>query len=245
MTVTRPFEILPAIDLRGGRVVRLRQGDFTRETAYSDDPAGVAVAFADAGVQWLHVVDLDGARTGTPANSAAVASIVAAVGERVRVEVAGGLRDRATVAQALAAGAARAVIGTAAIRDAAFVAELVAAHGADRIAVAIDVRDGQAVGEGWAKDAPGIDLNDALDRLAAAGITIFEVTSIDRDGLLGGPDLTLYRRLVTSTSASIIASGGVATADHLRELRAAGCAGAIVGRAIYEGRISLAEALAV
>lgn len=245
MAVTRPFEIMPAIDLRGGRVVRLRQGDFARETAYSDDPAGVAVAFAGAGARWLHVVDLDAARTGKPANAGAVAAIVGAVAERVRVEAAGGLRDRATVAQALAAGAARAVIGTAAIRDATFVAELVAAHGADRIAVAIDIRDGQAVGEGWAEGARGIDLNDALDGLAGAGVTTFEVTAIDRDGLLGGPDMTLYRRLVTSTSASIIASGGVTTADHLRELRDVGCAGAIVGRAIYEGRISLEEALAV
>jgi phosphoribosylformimino-5-aminoimidazole carboxamide ribotide isomerase len=244
--VTRPFEILPAIDLRGGRVVRLRQGDFARETAYSDDPTAMAVAFADAGARWLHVVDLDAARTGQPVNDGTVAAIVGAAGDRVRVEVAGGLRDATAVARALSSGASRAVVGTAALRDPAFAAELVRVHGAGRIVVAIDVRDGQAVGQGWAAEAPGVDLDRALDHLVAGGVTMFEVTAIDRDGLLAGPDLALYERLsatMAGTAASIIASGGIATIDDLRAVREIGCAGAIVGRAVYEGRITIREAL--
>jgi len=245
MSVTRPFEILPAIDLRGGRVVRLREGDFARETSYSDDPAAVAIAFADAGARWLHVVDLDAARTGRSVNGEAVTAIIGAVGERVQIEVAGGLRDRAAVDRALSSGAARAVVGTAAIADPAFAADLVATHGADRIAVAIDVRDGQAIGHGWADGHVGVEARTAIDELTAAGVTTFEVTAIDRDGLLSGPDVALYRTLVATTDATVIASGGIATLDHLRELREIGCAGAIVGRAIYEGQIGIAEALAL
>lgn len=245
MSVTRPFGILPAIDLRGGRVVRLREGDFDRETSYSHDPAGVATAFADAGARWLHVVDLDAARTGRSVNGEAVAAIIAAVGKRVQLEVAGGLRDRTAVDAAISSGAARTVVGTAAIADPTFAAELIAVHGPDRIAVAIDVRDGQAIGHGWADRTIGVEARTAMDSLTAAGVTTFEVTAIDRDGLLGGPDVALYRRLVSATDAAVIASGGIATLDHLRELREIGCAGAIVGRAIYEGRIGIAEALAV
>ncbi len=152
MTAATPFDILPAIDLRAGRVVRLRQGDFARETVYSDDPVAVARGFADAGATWLHVVDLDGARAGEPVNGAVVRSIVDAVGERLQVEVAGGLRTSGSVAAALASGAVRAVVGTAALQDPEFVKRLVAAHGAERIVVAIDVRDGLAVGHGWAPE---------------------------------------------------------------------------------------------
>lgn len=245
MDLTRPFEILPAIDLRAGRVVRLRQGDFAQETAYSDDPAGVAGAFAEAGARWLHVVDLDAARTGQSVNGAAVAAIVSAVGARVRVELGGGLRDQAAVTAAFSAGAARAVIGTAVLHDPGFAREVVTAHGTDRVAAAIDVHDGRAVGHGWVASEAGVDAGIAIEQLVATGVTTFEVTAIDRDGLLDGPDLELYRRLVASTTASIIASGGIATIGDLRALREIGCAGAIVGRAIYEGRLTVAEALAV
>lgn len=239
MTRARPFEILPAIDLRGGHVVRLRQGDFAHETAYSDDPVEVARRFADAGAGWLHVVDLDGARTGVPSHGATIGSIVAAVGDRVRVEVAGGLRDEPAVAAALSAGAGRAVVGTAVLRDPAFAGRLVATHGADRVVVAIDVRDGRAIGHGWTTDAAAIDAVEAIERLAVLGVSTFEVTAIERDGVLGGPDLELYERLVQLGRGSIIASGGIATMDDLRHVRALGCTGAIVGRAIYEGRLDL------
>lgn len=245
MTDARPFEILPAIDLRGGRVVRLRQGDFERETAYSEDSVEVARRFADSGARWLHVVDLDAARTGLPSNGAVMAAIVAAVGDRCRVEVAGGLRDETAVASALASGASRAVVGTAALRDAALAGRLVTMHGADLIAAAIDVRDGRAIGHGWSPDAAGIDAAEAIHRLGDVGVTTFEVTAIERDGLLEGPNLGLYERLVKLGRGSIIASGGITTLDDLRRVRAQGCAGAIVGRAIYEGRMDLARALAL
>ena len=245
MTMTTPFEILPAIDLRAGRVVRLRQGAFDRETAYDREPALVAAEFASAGARWLHVVDLDGARSGVPSHAQAVAAIVAAVGTRTRIEVAGGLRDDAAVAQALGAGARRAIIGTAALGDPAFAARLIATHGPDRLAVAIDVRDGLAVGHGWATGSGGIDAAEAIGRLADAGVRSFEVTAIERDGLLEGPNLALYERLVGLGRGSIIASGGITTEDDLRALRRIGCAGAIIGRALYEGRMDLESALAV
>ena len=245
MIETRPFEILPAIDLRGGRVVRLRQGDFAHETAYSGDPVEVARRFADAGARWLHVVDLDGARSGLPAHGDTIGSIIAAVGDRIRVEVAGGLRDAAAVAGVLLSGAARAVVGTAALRDPAFAGRLVATHGADRVVVALDVRDGRAFGHGWTTDAAATDAVEAIERLATSGVAIFEVTSIERDGLLRGPDLALYERLARRGLNSIISSGGIATLDDLRAVRNIGCAGAIVGRALYEGQLDIGAAIQV
>src|SRR5580765_131120 len=166
MVDASPFDILPAIDLLGGRVVRLRQGDFDRETAYDVDPVDVAVGFAVAGARWIHVVDLDGARTGVPAHRRVIAAIVEAVGGLTRIEVAGGLRDERAVGGALAAGAARVAIGTTALKDPAFAGRLVDAHGSARIAVAIDVRDGQAVGHGWTTDATTVDAAVAIRRLA-------------------------------------------------------------------------------
>jgi phosphoribosylformimino-5-aminoimidazole carboxamide ribotide isomerase len=244
MSGARAFDVLPAIDLRGGRVVRLRQGDFERETAYSDDPVEVAMRFADAGARWLHVVDLDGARTGVPAHGAVIEAIVSAVGDRVNVEVAGGLRDPDAVASVLALGAARAVVGTAALRDPAFAGRLVTSHGPRRIAVSIDVRAGRAVGHGWVSDAAGVNTAEAIGRLAEAGVATFEVTAIDRDGLLEGPDLDLYQSVVSPGIGSIIASGGIATIEDLRSVRDLGCTGAIVGRAIYEGQLELSTTLA-
>ncbi len=243
MSDATPFEILPAIDLHGGRVVRLVQGDFERETAFSDDPAKVADRFAATGARWVHVVDLDGARSGVPAHKAAIVGILAALGDRVRVEVAGGFRDEASVAGALALGATRVVVGTAALGQPAFAGRLVSAHGPDRIAVAIDVRGGRAVGHSWASSAPGFDPVRAIAGLGDVGVTTFEVTAIERDGLLGGPDLALYDRLVELNRGSIIASGGVTSLGDLTAVRAHGCAGAILGRALYEGRLDLAEAI--
>jgi phosphoribosylformimino-5-aminoimidazole carboxamide ribotide isomerase len=243
--VTSGFEILPAIDLRNGRVVRLQQGDFARESVFSDDPVAVARAFVDAGARWLHVVDLDGARSGAPVHGPAISRIVEAVGERTAVEVAGGLRDERSVARVLAAGAARVVVGTAALADPVFAARLVSGHGAASIAVAIDVREGVAVGHGWQPGSAGVDPDDAVRRLADAGVTTFEVTAIDRDGLLDGPDLALCERLVKLDLGSIIASGGIATIADVLAVRGSGAAGVIIGRAIYEGRLDLREMLAV
>jgi phosphoribosylformimino-5-aminoimidazole carboxamide ribotide isomerase len=237
------FELLPAIDLVGGRVIRLEQGDFDRETSFSTDPLGVATTFASGGATWLHIVDLDGARSGQPQHGATVQAIVAAVGPTVRIDLAGGLRTLEAIGEALVAGATRVVIGTAALRDPRFAASAVAAHGADRIAVALDVRDGLAVGEGWRSGAPGAPPDDAIRRLADVGVETFEVTAIDRDGLLGGPDLAMLGELVEVGRGRIIASGGVARVEDIEAARRLGCAGAIVGRALYDGSMDLSAAL--
>lgn len=239
------FELLPAIDLIEGRVVRLRRGDFDQETSYGDDPVAVARAFADAGATWLHVVDLDGARAGEPRQLDLAASIIGEVRGEVRVEVGGGLRTAEAIAGALGTGAARAVIGTALLRDPDLAATLVARHGPGRLVASIDVLDGLALGEGWREGAPGLPAGDAIARLAGAGIETFEVTAIERDGLLEGPDLDLLRRLVATGRGRIIASGGVSSIDDVIAVEAAGCAGAIVGRALYEDRIDLRALVAM
>lgn len=237
------FEILPAIDLRGGQVVRLEQGDFDRETAYSGDPVAVALHFADAGARWLHVVDLDAARGEDSSHAAVIADLVHAVGERLAVEVAGGLRTAEAVARILQSGAARAVIGTAALRDPTLVGELIDRHGPERIAVALDVRWGLAVGHGWQPGTPGTPVATALAALADVGVTTFEVTAIERDGMLSGPDLALYERLVALDLGAIIASAGIGTVDDIAAVRAIGCTGAIVGRSLYDGRLTIEAAL--
>lgn len=239
----RDFEILPAIDLRGGRVVRLAKGDFRRETVYGTDPAAVAESFAAAGTRWIHVVDLDGARDGQRRQVTAIARILGAVGERVRCEVAGGLRDEAAVEAVLQAGAARVVVGTAALRDPGLAGRLISRFGAERVAIALDVRDGVAVGQGWVPGAAGVPADEALSVLSALGARIFVVTAIARDGLLSGPDLDLLRGMVELGRGDIIASAGVTTLEDIAAARKLGCSGAIVGRAIYEGRLDLAGAV--
>jgi phosphoribosylformimino-5-aminoimidazole carboxamide ribotide isomerase len=241
-TMPRPrFELLPAIDLRGGRAVRLSQGDFARETVYGADPAAVAARFAADGARWIHVVDLDGARDGERRQVDVVARIVAAAGDAVSCEVAGGLRDEAAVEAVLSAGAARAVVGTAALREPALVGRLVRLLGADRIAIALDVRDGLAVGHGWVPGSAGTPAATALATLADEGAHTFEVTAIERDGLLGGPNVELLSEMVALGRGDIIASAGISSLDDLAAVRSIGCSGAIVGRAIYEGRLSVAE----
>ncbi|MGA3029935.1 MAG: 1-(5-phosphoribosyl)-5-[(5-phosphoribosylamino)methylideneamino] imidazole-4-carboxamide isomerase [Candidatus Limnocylindrales bacterium] len=237
------FALLPAIDLRGGRVVRLSEGDFARETIYGADPAEVALRFAAAGAEWIHVVDLDGARNGARRQTGAVGRIVAAVGDRVACEVAGGLRDEAAVESVLMAGAARAVLGTAALRDPGLVERLVARFGPDRIAIALDVRDGIAVGQGWVPGASGVAVEDALAELSARGARTFIVTAIERDGLLAGPNLGLLERVVGLGFGEIVASAGIASLEDVSAVRAIGCVGAVLGRAIYEGRLDLASAI--
>lgn len=257
------FTIYPAIDIRGGRVVRLRQGDFDQEDVFSTDPASVALTFAATGAAWIHVVDLDGALDGGQRQAETIASIVASLasrapGEPARpsgepftptgrplLQVGGGLRDHEAVDSALALGAERVVIGTAALADPGFAGAAVDRHGADRIAVALDVRDGRAVGQAWIAGARGVPVDAALERLSTAGVTTFALTAIDRDGLLGGPDLALLQRAVAATDAAIIASGGIASLDDIRAVRRIGCVGAIVGRALYEGTLDLGTALAV
>lgn len=238
------FDLIPAVDLRGGRVVRLLHGAFDRETVYGDDPVAVVGAMVEAGARWIHVVDLDGARGGRPSQLGLVGAILAAVGERAACQVAGGLRTPADVGAAIDVGAARVVIGTAALRDPVFAAEIVASHGGERIVAALDVRDGAAVGEGWVAGAAGVPVGEALDRLADAGVVRFAATAIARDGALEGPDLDLLRGLIARGRGAIIASGGVASIDDLLATEAVGCEAAIVGRALYEGRLDIGAALA-
>ena len=237
------FQLLPAIDLRGGQVVRLSEGDFGRETVYGADPGEVARRFVAAGAEWIHIVDLDGARDGVRRQTEAVIEIVAAAGEDVACEVAGGLRDEESVAAVLGAGAARAVIGTAALRDPELVERLVARFGVTRIAIALDVRDGLALGQGWVPGAAGVPVEDALERLADSGARTFIVTAIERDGLLEGPNLELLGRMVDLDRGEIVASAGVSSLDDITAVRKIGCGGAVVGRAIYEGRLDLAAAV--
>ena len=238
------FEILAAIDLRGGRVVRLREGDFDRETAYSEDPVATALELVGQGTRWLHVVDLDGARLGRPVQTELVEGIIEAVGDKAQVEVGGGIRDATTAEHYLRVGAARVVLGTAAlIGDLA--GQLIGSFGADRVAVALDVRGAQAVGGGWFVGGEARDLEPAIEGLIAQGVRKFEVTAIDRDGTLSGPDLALLRSVrAWAGNSKLIASAGIRSVDDLRAVREAGCSGAIVGRAIYEGRLSLVSALA-
>ena len=238
------FSVIPAIDLRGGHVVRLQEGDFDRVRVYADDPAAVAGRFGTAGADWVHVVDLDGARTGERRQTAAVAAVREALPRSTRLQVGGGIRSAAAVNETLDAGADRVVLGTVALRDPDLVRQVIQLQGSDRIAIALDVRDGLAVGDGWVPGAAGQEVERAIATLEATGVGTFIVTAIDRDGLLGGPDLRLLERLLGLTGAAVIASGGIATIADLTAVRAIGCSAAIVGRAIYDGRIDLVEALA-
>jgi phosphoribosylformimino-5-aminoimidazole carboxamide ribotide isomerase len=238
------FAVIPAIDLRAGHVVRLLEGDYGRATDYGDDPVAVARAFVSAGARWIHLVDLDGAK-GETRQAAAVARIVAAVGGTAACEVGGGLRSGVAVAEMLQAGAARVVLGTALLRAPALARRLIARHGPEAIVAAIDVRDGLALGDGWVTGATARDVDAVLPALADAGVGRFIVTAIARDGALGGPDVDLLRRLVATGRGAIVASGGIASVADLRAVRDAGCEGAIVGRAIYEGVLDLAGAIAV
>jgi phosphoribosylformimino-5-aminoimidazole carboxamide ribotide isomerase len=237
--------LYPAIDIRDGRVVRLSQGEATRQTVYEGDPAAQAEAFAAAGARWVHVVDLDRA-FGSGENDAAVARVIAALDGRVRVQVGGGSRTIERVAALADAGASRIVIGTVAVTDPAFVKRAIALAGPERIAVGIDAREGRVALRGWVETSDTM-VADLARRVVADGARTLIYTEIARDGMLTGPDLagaTALQRAGASSGVAVIASGGVATLDHLRAAAAAGLAGAIVGRALYERRFTLEEALA-
>jgi phosphoribosylformimino-5-aminoimidazole carboxamide ribotide isomerase len=235
--------VYPAIDLRGGRCVRLTQGAFDRETVYGDDPVAVARGFAAAGARWLHVVDLDGARVGAPVQRDLVAAICAAVA--IPVQVGGGLRDEAAVAAVLAAGAARAVVGTLAVRDPAGCARLCRAY-PGRIALGLDAREGRLRTAGWLEDG-GLPATALAARATAFGAAAVIYTDIGRDGTETGPDLAGTRAVARAAGVPVIASGGVGALEHLRalaELAPDGVAGVIIGRALYTGAVGLAAALA-
>ena len=234
------MEVIPAIDLRGGRCVRLVQGDYEQEIVFSDDPVAIARRWVEDGASRLHVVDLDGAREGRPVNDEAVRTIIQAVD--VPIEVAGGVRDLDAVDGWLSAGAERVVLGTAAVRDSEFAAEACRRH-AGRIVVSIDARDGVVAAEGW-RQATGERAEVVLRRLAELGVPRFVYTDIARDGMLSSPNFEAVEALTKLSDAAIIAAGGVTEVSHLVRLAELGIEGAIIGRALYEGTIDLKEALA-
>ncbi len=237
------FDLYPAIDLLEGRCVRLMQGDYGRETVYGDDPVAQAKVFADAGAPWIHVVDLDAARTGEPRNRSLVGAIARAVD--IPVQSGGGVRSVAAAKALLDSGVERVVIGTAAVEDPS-VAERLAANG-HRVAIGLDGRGGKVATHGWETET---DLNvvDLAQRFEQIGVDAVVVTEISRDGTLEGPDIEGLSEVLRGTGVDVIASGGIGTVEHLRALRATETAerrlsGVIVGRAIYEGTVDLRTAL--
>lgn len=239
------MQLYPAIDLRGGRCVRLYQGDFAKETVYGDDPVAQAEAFAQAGTAWIHVVDLDAARTGEPVNRPVIAGIAAATS--ARIQTGGGVRDDSAVDALLAAGVARVVVGTAALERPEW-SRQVAARYPGQVALGLDVRGEEVAIRGWVEGA-GRSLSDVAKDLDDAGFAALIVTQIDRDGAGVGPDVATYERLLAEVQTEVIASGGVGTLDHLRTLAALTVdgrrlEGVIVGRALYDGAFTVGEALA-
>lgn len=232
--------LLPAIDIRGGHAVRLRQGDFADETVYADDPLEAARAWVEAGARFLHIVDLDGARDGHPVNLDHLRRITSEL--EVPVQYGGGLRSIVAVRDALAAGAARVVLGTAAYNDVEFLEEALRNWG-QRILVAIDVRGGHVSVAGWTKGTQ-MPAEDVIERMQRQGASRFVYTTIDRDGMLGGPDLDEIRRVASVIRGRFLYSGGigsVADLEALRDLRLVNLAGVISGKALYEHRFTVAE----
>lgn len=231
--------MIPAIDLRGGRCVRLLQGDYARETAYSDDPVAVARRWQSLGAPRLHLVDLDGAREGAPVNGVIMAAICAAL--EIDVEVSGGIRSLAAVDAAFAYGAGRVQLGSAAVRDPELVRAACAAHPGG-IVVSIDARNGEVMTDGW-REGSGVAAFDLAQRMVALGVPRVMFTDIARDGALSGPNIEALAALVRELPVPVVASGGVVTVEHLRALATAGCEGAVVGKALYEGAIDLRAAI--
>lgn len=234
------MDVIPAIDLRGGHCVRLVQGDYDRELSFLDDPVAVANRWVSEGAARIHVVDLDGAREGRPVNDKIVSLIIDAVS--IPVQVAGGIRDLDAIDRWLDAGADRVVLGTAAVRDPELAAEASRRHG-ERVVVSIDARDGLVATEGWT-EATEQSAEELAKRLAELGVQRFVYTDIARDGTLTSPNFEAVESLVKATPAPVIAAGGVAEVAHLERLAELGAEGAIVGLALYDGRVALREALA-
>ena len=233
------IDLYPAIDLLGGRVVRLRQGDYADETVYGDDPVAVARDFASAGARWIHVVDLDAARSGDPVNRPVVAAIVSAVEGLARVQTGGGVRSLADARELADAGVARVVMGSAAVSNPSLVE---AASDVVAVAVGLDHRDGDVAVHGWTEGS-GLALDDAYALFPTADV--FVITDIGRDGMLVGPDLDGLARSAELAGAPVIASGGVSSLDDVIALtRIENLGGVITGKALYEGRFTIGEALA-
>jgi len=235
--------LYPAIDIRGGRAVRLLEGDYALETAYDTDPVDAALRWVEEGARTLHVVDLDGAKAGEPRNLEAIRRIADAV--PFPIQVGGGLRDENSVDQVLRSGAERVVIGTAALRDPAFLERMLASHGF-RVVVSVDAREGKVSLSGWTETSD-IDVADAVRQLSERGVERFLCTAIEVDGTMAGPAIAELNRVAAATPAWILASGGVGDLEHLTALArqsAPNVEGVIVGRALYERRFTVADAVA-
>jgi phosphoribosylformimino-5-aminoimidazole carboxamide ribotide isomerase len=240
----RAVILFPAIDLKNGEAVRLKQGDMARATVFNRDPAAQAHAFESQGFEYLHIVDLDGAFAGRPMNAAAVERILATV--KIPVQLGGGIRDRATIEAWLAKGIARVIIGTAAVHDPVLVKEVARAY-PRRVAVGLDARHGEVAVEGWAETSK-LSALDIAERFEDAGVAAIVYTDIARDGMLKGLNLDATIALADAISIPVIASGGLASIEDVRalaSLRAQKLEGAIAGRALYDGRLDAAEALAI
>ena len=233
------MDIIPAIDIKDGKCVRLYQGDFARMTVYDHDPAAVARRWVEQGARMLHVVDLDGARAGHPVNADVILAIVQSVD--VPVQIGGGLRDETAVLAALALGVSRVILGTAAVEQPDLVARLVERYG-EEIAVGVDARDGIVATAGWTEQAQ-VAAPELIDHMAAIGVRRFIYTDISRDGTLTEPNYAATAALVRPDGPAIIASGGVGKLEHLLRLSTIGVEAVVVGRALYTGDLSLPEAL--
>ena len=236
--------LLPAVDIRDGKAVRLRQGRFEDETVYADDPLEAARSFVEAGARFLHVVDLDGAREGEPANLDHLQRITAEL--EVPVQYGGGLRSLGSIRRALAAGAERVVLGTAAYTEPGFLDEALETWN-PRVLVAVDVRGGHVSVAGWTKETQMLP-EEVIQRMQRAGVTRFAYTNVDRDGMLEGPDLDEVRRISEAVRGRFLYSGGISSLDDLRALkesRLVNLAGVISGKALYERRFTVADANAV
>jgi phosphoribosylformimino-5-aminoimidazole carboxamide ribotide isomerase len=235
------MQIWPAIDLRGGKCVRLQQGDYDRETIFGDDPAAMARQWVDAGAEHLHLVDLDGARAGFVENWAAIEAIVAAAG--IPCELGGGVRDEETIARALDLGLERVVIGTLAVKEPEWFRQMCRAF-PGRLALGLDARQGMVATEGWLETSR-VSAVDLAQQLAREPIAAVIYTDIETDGMLAGPNLAALAEMVSAVDLPVIASGGITTADDVARLAALPVAGCIIGRALYEGSLSLKDALSV
>lgn len=232
------IDLYPAIDLRGGRVVRLLQGDYRQETVYGDDPVAVARSFVESGARWIHIVDLDAARGGGPVNRGAVAAVAREFAGTARIQTGGGVRTLDDARALADAGVARVVMGSAAVADPTLV---VAAADVVPVAVGLDHRSGSVAVSGWTEDS-GVSIDEALGWFPDA--SAFVITDISRDGMLNGPDVDGLRRAAAATPVPVIASGGVSSLDDVRALAAIpGLAGVITGKAVYEGRFTVSDAL--
>jgi phosphoribosylformimino-5-aminoimidazole carboxamide ribotide isomerase len=235
------FTVFPAVDISEGRCVRLLQGRFGTETVYSDDPVQVALGFSSAGARWLHIVDLDGAKTGVPANRELVLDVVRRAS--CPVQAGGGVRSLDDVEDLIAAGANRAVLGTIALEDPDEMARACARFG-ERIAVSLDARSGELAAHGWTVGS-GIPVEDAVGAFTSAGVSLFIYTDVTRDGTMSGPDVQGLTRVAELTDVPVVASGGVSTLDEVKTvagMHKMGVAGVVVGRALYEGKFTIGEA---